>query len=210
MASLKETCVYAKLLQLCPALFNPMDFNPPGSFVYGILQERILEWVAFPSPGNLSYPGTEPMSLTSSSLAGRFFTTSTIWEALRSLQARTKYRSSKRPTDMWAILYEMKCKVITQFTQSCPTLCDPMDCGLPGSSAHGILQERILEWVFMHSSGNFPDPGNEPASLMSSTLAGGFFTTGAIWESPHIYTFRYKHDNLQYWGGFEQLTPVCC
>ena len=31
--------------------------------------------------------------------------------------------------------------------QSCPTLCDPVDCSLPGSSVHGILQERILEWV---------------------------------------------------------------
>ena len=31
--------------------------------------------------------------------------------------------------------------------QSCPTLCDPMDCSLPGSSIHGILQARILEWV---------------------------------------------------------------
>ena len=32
-------------------------------------------------------------------------------------------------------------------TQSCPTLCKPMDCNLPGSSVHGILQARILEWV---------------------------------------------------------------
>ena len=32
-------------------------------------------------------------------------------------------------------------------TQSCPTLCDLMDCSLPGSSVHGILQARILEWV---------------------------------------------------------------
>ena len=31
--------------------------------------------------------------------------------------------------------------------QLCPTLCDPMDCGPPGSSVHGILQARILEWV---------------------------------------------------------------
>ena len=30
---------------------------------------------------------------------------------------------------------------------SCPTLCDPMDCSLPGSSVHGIFQARILEWV---------------------------------------------------------------
>ena len=31
--------------------------------------------------------------------------------------------------------------------QSCPTLCDPMDCNLPGSSVHGICQARVLEWV---------------------------------------------------------------
>ena len=34
-----------------------------------------------------------------------------------------------------------------QLLQSCLTLCDPMDCSLPGSSVHGILQARILEWV---------------------------------------------------------------
>ena len=36
--------------------------------------------------------------------------------------------------------------------QSCPTLCDPMDCSPPNSSVHGILQARILEWVAMPSS----------------------------------------------------------
>ena len=39
----------------------------------------------------------------------------------------------------------MKVKVLV--TQSCPTLCDPMDCSLPGSSVHGIFQARVLEWV---------------------------------------------------------------
>ena len=33
------------------------------------------------------------------------------------------------------------------FAQSCTTLCDPMDCSLPGSSVHGIFQVRVLEWV---------------------------------------------------------------
>ena len=42
-------CVYAKSLQLCLSLGNPMDCSPPGSFVCGILQERILAWVAVPS-----------------------------------------------------------------------------------------------------------------------------------------------------------------
>ena len=35
----------------------------------------------------------------------------------------------------------------SEVTQSCPTLCDPMDCSLPDSSVHGILQTRVLEWV---------------------------------------------------------------
>ena len=37
--------------------------------------------------------------------------------------------------------------VLAKLLQLCLTLCEPMDCSLPGSSVHGILQERILEWV---------------------------------------------------------------
>ena len=59
-----------------------------------------------------------------------------------------------------------------------------MDCILPGSSVHGILQARLLEWVTMPSSGDLPNPGIKPASLMSPALAGGFFTTSATWEVP--------------------------
>ena len=43
--------------------------------------------------------------------------------------------------------------------QSCPTLCNPMDCSLSGSSVHGILQARILEWVALPFSRNLPNPG---------------------------------------------------
>ena len=63
------------------------------------------------------------------------------------------------------------------------TLWDPMDCSPPGSSVHGILQARILEWVAMPSSGGLPDPGVHPASLMSPALAGRFFTTSDTWEA---------------------------
>ena len=51
----------------------------------------------------------------------------------------------------------------TGVTQSCLTLSDPMDCSLPGSSVHGILQVRILEWVTMPSSrGISPNQGSNP------------------------------------------------
>ena len=41
----------------------------------------------------------------------------------------------------------MKVKSESEVTQSCPTLSDPMDCSPPGSSVHGILQAKVLEWV---------------------------------------------------------------
>ena len=46
------------------------------------------------------------------------------------------------------------------YVLSCPTVCDPMDWSLPSSSVHGILQERILEWVAMSSSGGSSRPRN--------------------------------------------------
>ena len=58
--------------------------------------------------------------------------------------------------------------------QSCLTLCDPMDCSLPGPSVHGISQARILEWLPFPSPEHLPDPGIEP---VSPALAGRFFTT---------------------------------
>ena len=67
--------------------------------------------------------------------------------------------------------------------QSCPTPCDPMDCSLPGSSVHGILQARIGEWVACSPPGELPCPGIEPGSIMPPALAGGFFTPSTTWEA---------------------------
>ena len=50
------------------------------------------------------------------------------------------------------------CMCAKLFQLSCPALCDPMDRSPPGSSVHGILQARILEWVAMHSSRGFSQP----------------------------------------------------
>ena len=49
-------------------------------------------------------------------------------------------------------------KVKALVAQSCQTLCDLMDCRPPGSSVHGILQARILEWVVIPSAGDLPNP----------------------------------------------------
>ena len=56
--NLPVTCasICAKMLQSCLALCDPMDWSPPGSSVHGILQARILEWVAMPSSRESSQP----------------------------------------------------------------------------------------------------------------------------------------------------------
>ena len=56
--------------------------------------------------------------------------------------------------------------------QLCLTLCDPMDCSPSGSSVHGILQARILEWVAMPSYRGLPNPGIKPASLLLHLQVG--------------------------------------
>ena len=60
------------------------------------------------------------------------------------------------------ISYMMK-NMLELFTQSCSILCDHMDCSPPGSSVHGILQVRMLEWVApSFFPGDLSDPGIEP------------------------------------------------
>ena len=51
---------------------------------------------------------------------------------------------------------ERECEVV----QSCPTLCDPMDCSLPGSSVHGIFQTIVLEWIAISFSRGSSRPRN--------------------------------------------------
>ena len=54
--------------------------------------------------------------------------------------------------------------VCVKVSQSYLTLCNPKDCSLPGFSVHGILQARILGWVALSFSRDFPNPGIEPRS----------------------------------------------
>ena len=60
---------------------------------------------------------------------------------------------------------------------SCPTCCNPMDCSPPGSSVHGILQARILEWVTLPSSRGSSWPRDQTHISWVSWIAGRFFTT---------------------------------
>ena len=78
-------------------------------------------------------------------------------------------------------------------TQSCPTLCNLMDCNPPGSSVHGILQARILEWIaipFFRGS-SWPRDWTQV-----SCAAGGFFTIWATSGAIHMCTCTMQKNNI--------------
>ena len=110
-------CVEKVKVKVLVALFrltlcNPMGVSPPGSSVHGILQARILEWVAIPFPrGSVQLRAQTQVSW----IVGRFFTN---W-------ANSLIRSDQ----------------IRSVAQSCPTLCDPMNLSTPGLPVHHQLPE---------------------------------------------------------------------
>ena len=73
--------------------------------------------------------------------------------------------------------------------QSCPALCNPMGCNLPGSPVHGILQAKILEWLSCPPPGDLPDLGLSLVSLVPPILAGRFFITRATIVMPILLSF---------------------
>ena len=100
------------------------------------------------------------------------------------------YKRSNSSQFFHTLLFERKKE--SEVTQSCPTLCHPMDCSLPGYSVHGIFHARVLEWVamlmglgqggFPGSSdgkvsacnegdlGSIPGPGRSPGNGNGNTL----------------------------------------
>ena len=97
------------------------------------------------------------------------------WENCTSRSIDLRYMC----TYLWVLLSVWVCID----AQVCPTVCDPMDCKLPGSSVHGISQARILEWVAISFSEGSSWPRHRtPVSF----IAGRFFTIWAIREA-HCY-----------------------
>ena len=138
----------------CVRLFaTPMDWSLQGSSIHGNFQAKVLEWVAI----SFSRGSSQPRDWSQVSLTvGRRFT---IW-------------ATREVTDICC------CCLVAQL---CPTLCDPMDCSPPGSSLHGILQARILEWVVI------------------------FFSRGSLW--PRDWTHCLLHA-LHWWADSLPTEPL--
>ena len=146
-------CMCTKLLQSCPTLCDPMDYSPPGSSVHGILQARILEWVAMPSPWDLPSSGNKPTFLMFPVLAGGFFTSSTTWEAKEWSELKWNESHLFMSNSLWPYGLTVAHQALLSM---------------------GFPREGYWSGLPFASPGDLPDPGNK---LMSPALAGGFFTT---------------------------------
>ena len=120
----------------------------------GFSRQEYWNWLVCPPPEDLPDPGIEPVSLMSSAVGGGFFTTSTTWDI----------------------------KSESEVAQSCLTLCNPMDCSLPGSSVYGIFQARVLEWVAISFFGGSSWPMDR---TLVSQISGRCFTFWATREAQH-------------------------
>ena len=93
-----------------------------------------------------------------------------------------KFKRSKNILEMEKILIQ-HFLFVSEVTQSCPTLCDPMDCSLPGSSVHGIFQARIVEWVAISFSRRSSQPRD---GTWVSRIVGRRFTVWATREVQNV------------------------
>ena len=169
----------SEVAQSCPTLSDPMDCSLPGSSIHGIFQARVLEWgaIAFSdihtskckahSHENL-LEGARSSTLCSLSLS-----------SVQQQHLPWRLTSNCPLVELLDTYNNSKCEclccccLLVLVTHSCLTLCDPMDCSLPGSPVHGILQVRIMKWVAMPSSKRSSRPWDRTCI---SCISGRFFT----------------------------------
>ena len=120
----------AKLLQSCPTLWGPTDGSPSGFPVPGILQARTLEWVA------ISFSNAWKWRVKVKSLS-RVWLLATPWTA--AYQVPPPMGFSRQ--EYWSGL-PFSSVQFSSAAQLCPTLCDLVNCSLPGYSVRGILQAK--------------------------------------------------------------------
>ena len=139
-------CVCAKSLQLC-LFVTPWSVALQAPLSMGFFRQEYWHGLPCPSPGYLPGPGIKPQSPA-------------LWAD------SLPFEPPRKPLEC------LCCAVLCLATQLCPTVWDPMDHSLPGSSVHGILQARILEWVAMPSSRGSSQPRDQ---TQVSLIAGKFF-----------------------------------
>ena len=138
-----------------------------------LLQLTALRLILGPSPPTVSFDSNTLLSLCNSYafLISQFRSPSSKKPSLTTPDSHILGQKPLLYAPLKHVL--ILCAVLCLVAQLCPTLCDLMDCSLPGSSVHGILQARILEWAAMASSRGSSQPRDQ---TWVSCTAGRFFT----------------------------------
>ena len=142
---------WSEVAQSCLTLWGPVDCSLPGSSVHGILQARILEWVTISFYRESSRPRDQTRV---SRIVGRHFTVWATRESPYSCSVSLNFFLGGLLRRMYVSKIPNLYFQFSPVTQSCPTLCDSMDCSPPGFSIHGIFQAWVLEWVAINSEVN--------------------------------------------------------
>ena len=141
---IKETGGGGLVAKSCPTLVTPWSVTCQAPLSMGFSNQEYGSGLPFPSPGDLPNPGIKHRSpaLQADSL-------------LTELQGKPRicicmcvYKYMGFPgASMVKHPPANTAESESEVAQSCPTLCNPIDCSLPGSSVHGIFQAIVLEWV---------------------------------------------------------------
>ena len=99
------------------------------------------------------------------------------------------------------LLQCMKGKSESEFAQSCPTLCDPMVCSLPGSSVHGIFQARVLEWGAIA----FSNAWKWKVKVKSLSRV---WPSATPWTAAHQAPLSMGFSRQEYWSGVPLPSPI--
>ena len=187
-----------------------MDCSLPGFSVHGISQARILKWVAISFPREFSWPGDQTWISRVSYIGGRALYHWATEEVQLSYNSNWLHWCKSKVIHMNTILdhkhilvyLESWCMMELMFqmnrsislffiicvcvlvVQSCLTLCDAMNRSPPGSSVHGFLQARILEWIAIPFSTGSSWPKDQGLVFC---ITGRFFTIWATGKSFSLY-----------------------
>ena len=145
-------CLFTSVAQSCPILCDPIDYSTPGFPVHHQLPELVQTQVHW----------------VSDAIQPSFhWTTKKEWKSWKVVRKRRRRKGGGKESE-------------SEVAQLCPTLSDPMDYSLPGSSVHGIFQARVLEWAAISFSRGSSQPRDQ---TWVSFIAGRHFTIWATWEA---------------------------
>ena len=164
----------------------------------GFSRQEYWSGLPFPSPGELPDPGIEPRSpaLQADALTSEPPGKPTLQQENR-LNEKPRHRNEQRP-------FTATRKSESEVAQSCPTLCNAMDCSLPHFFVHGISQARVLEWVAI----SFPRGCSQSRDqAWVSCIASRIFTLWATREAQCNYT---PIKIFKRGGGAAPTSQPCC